>query len=216
VPVVTHLHGTEVFILEQIEQDDAADCDGSRIGSPVSRRHADYWAQWLRDTAQRSTRILAASTDHAARAVRILGISEDGVMVISTGVDTEHFRRLGLTASDRLALLRRWLVDDPHRRDESGHFEERAAEAQGLIHCSRLVCQHVAGLLESLTGNASVSAACRPMEALRGASRVRIPIRPCGREERRPITSGKDSHASWISTSVGHRSSLTLRFKPII
>jgi hypothetical protein len=73
VPVVTHLHGTEVLILEQIEQNDA-DSDGSRIGSPVSWRYADYWAQWLRATAQRSTRILVASTDHAARAVRILGI----------------------------------------------------------------------------------------------------------------------------------------------
>jgi glycosyltransferase involved in cell wall biosynthesis len=46
-------------------------------------------------------------TDHAARAVRILGIPEDGVTVIPNGVDTEYFRRLGLTASDRLALLRR-------------------------------------------------------------------------------------------------------------
>jgi hypothetical protein len=94
--------------------------------------------------------------------------------VIPNGVDTEHFRRLGLTASDRLALLRRWLVDDPHGRDESGHFEERAAEAQGLIHCSRLLCQQVAGLLESLTGSGVVLAACRLMEAFRGASLSRL------------------------------------------
>jgi hypothetical protein len=80
---------------------------------------------------------------------------EDGVTVIPNGVDTEYFRRLGLTASDRLALLRGWLVDDPHGRDESGHFEERAAEAHGLIHCSRLLCQQVAGLHESLTGSES-------------------------------------------------------------
>ena len=43
VPVVTNLHGTELLILEQIGQDDAAESDGSRIGSPVWR-YADYWA----------------------------------------------------------------------------------------------------------------------------------------------------------------------------
>ena len=40
--------------------------------------------------------------------------------VVPNGVDTEHFRRLELTARERLALLRRWLVDDPRGWDESG------------------------------------------------------------------------------------------------
>ena len=39
--------------------------------------------------------------------------------VIPNGVDTEYFRRLDLTARKRLALLRRWLVDDPRGWDES-------------------------------------------------------------------------------------------------
>ena len=38
VPVVTHLHGTELLMLEQIEQYGAADGDGSRIGLPLSWR----------------------------------------------------------------------------------------------------------------------------------------------------------------------------------
>jgi glycosyltransferase involved in cell wall biosynthesis len=42
------------------------------------------------------------------------------VTVIPNGVDTEYFRRLDLTARERLALLRRWLVDDPRGWDESG------------------------------------------------------------------------------------------------
>jgi D-inositol-3-phosphate glycosyltransferase len=120
VPVVTHLHGTELLMLEQIEQYGAPDGDGSRVGLPVSWGYADYWSHRLRTTAQRSTQILAASTDHAARAVRILGVSEDRVTVVPNGVDTEHFRRLDFTASERLALLRRWLVDDPRGWDESG------------------------------------------------------------------------------------------------
>jgi glycosyltransferase involved in cell wall biosynthesis len=118
VPVVTHLHGTELLMLEQIEQYGAA--NGSQIGLPPSWRYADYWALRLRATAHRSSALLAVSTDHAARAVHVLGVPEDRVTVVSNGVDTEHFRRLGLTASERLDLLRQWLVDDPLGWDESG------------------------------------------------------------------------------------------------
>ena len=113
VPVVTHLHGTELHMLEQIEQYSGA-------VQPASWTYAAYWTERLRGTAQRSTRILAVSTDVAARAVRILGVPEDRVTVVPNGVDTEHFRRLELTARERLALLRRWLVDDPRGWDESG------------------------------------------------------------------------------------------------
>ena len=120
VPVVTHLHGTELLMLEQIEQFSAANREGSRMVLPTSWMYAGYWADRLLTTAQRSSRILAVSTDHAARAVRVLGVPEDGVTVVPNGVDTELFRRLELSASDRLALLRRWLVDEPLGWDESG------------------------------------------------------------------------------------------------
>ena len=120
VPVVTHLHGTELLMLEQIEQYSGGDRKGSVIGLPASWRYAGYWAARMRATAQRSRRILAVSTDQAARTLRILGVPEDRVTVVPNGVDTEYFRRLDLTARERLALLRRWLVDDPHGWDESG------------------------------------------------------------------------------------------------
>jgi glycosyltransferase involved in cell wall biosynthesis len=118
VPVVTHLHGTELLMLEQIERYGYA--KGSRIELPVSWSYAEYWAERLRAIAQRSTHILAASTDHAARAVRTLGVAEDRLTVVPNGVDTEHFRRANLTARERVALLRQWLVDDPRGWDESG------------------------------------------------------------------------------------------------
>jgi glycosyltransferase involved in cell wall biosynthesis len=119
VPVVTHLHGTELLMLEQIEQYSGGNGEGSWIGLPATWRYGGYWADRLRATAQRSRRILAASTDHAARTVRILGVPEDRVTVVPNGVDTEYFRRLDLTARERLALLRRWLVDDPRGWDQS-------------------------------------------------------------------------------------------------
>jgi len=118
VPVVTHLHGTELLMLEQIERYGHA--KGSRIELPVSWSYAEYWTERLRATAQRSTHILAASTDHAARAVRTLGVAEDRLTVVPNGVDTEHFQRANLTARERVALLRQWLVDDPRGWDESG------------------------------------------------------------------------------------------------
>jgi glycosyltransferase involved in cell wall biosynthesis len=116
VPVVTHLHGTELLMLEQIEQFSSA----KGIELPASWRYARYWVNRLRATAQRSGRILAVSTDHAARTVRVLGVPEDRVIVIPNGVDTEHFRRLDFSTGERLALLRHWLVDDPRGWDESG------------------------------------------------------------------------------------------------
>jgi D-inositol-3-phosphate glycosyltransferase len=82
--------------------------------------YAEYWAERLRATAQRSTHILAVSTDHAARAVRTLGVDKDRLTVVPNGVDSERFRRVDLTARERLALLREWLVDDPRGWDESG------------------------------------------------------------------------------------------------
>jgi glycosyltransferase involved in cell wall biosynthesis len=119
-PVVTHLHGTELLMLEGIEQYSGAGGKGSPIGVSESWRYAGYWAARLRATAQRSQRILAVSTDHAARAVRVLDVPEDRVTVIPNGVDTEHFERLALTPRERLALLQHWLVDDPRGWDESG------------------------------------------------------------------------------------------------
>ena len=116
VPVVTHLHGTELLMLEQIELFSSA----KGIELPASWRYAGYWVNRLRATAQRSGRILAVSTDHAARAVRVLGVPEDRVIVIPNGVDTEHFRRLDFSTRERLALLRHWLVDDRRGRDENG------------------------------------------------------------------------------------------------
>ncbi len=101
VPILTHLHGTELLMLEQIEQYGAA--DGSSIGLPPSWRYAEYWAHRLRATAHRSKCLLAVSTDHAARAVRVLGVPEDRVTVVPNGVDTKHFRRVDLTANERLA-----------------------------------------------------------------------------------------------------------------
>jgi glycosyltransferase involved in cell wall biosynthesis len=109
VPVVTHLHGTEMLMLEQIT-----------TAAPASWRYSGYWLDRLRVTAHRSSHLLALSTDHADRAVDVLGVPPDRVTVVPNGVDTDQFRPLHLSVTDRLALLRRWLVDDPQGWDASG------------------------------------------------------------------------------------------------
>jgi glycosyltransferase involved in cell wall biosynthesis len=116
VPVVTHLHGTELLMMELIQS-----CRDEPAGAlPPSWAHAGYWLERLRATAGRSDRILALSVDHAERAVNVLGVPADRVSVVPNGVDTDRFRPMRLSTAERLALLRRWLVDDPQGWDASG------------------------------------------------------------------------------------------------
>ena len=109
VPVVTHLHGTELMMLERIES----------VAAARSWPYAAYWADWMRGNALRSARVLTVSADQADRAVRLLRLPDPQVTVVPNGVDAAHFQRLDLAAGERLALLRRWLVDEPRGWDES-------------------------------------------------------------------------------------------------
>jgi D-inositol-3-phosphate glycosyltransferase len=108
-PLVTHLHGTELKMLDTIERLDA---------SPY--RYGQDWARRLRAAARRSRRIICISPHDASEAVRLLGVPDDLIEVIPNGVDTDVFDRAPLARDERLELLRRWLVDDPRGWDESG------------------------------------------------------------------------------------------------
>ena len=63
--------------------------------------------------------MLTVSADQADRAVRLLRLPDTRVTVVPNGVDAAHFRRLDLAVGERLALLRRWLVDEPRGWKES-------------------------------------------------------------------------------------------------
>jgi len=108
VPTVTHLHGTELLMLEEIEH------------STKRWPHAPYWVDRLRAVAGASDRVIVASSHVAQRAMTLLGLEPDRVTVVPNGVDTDHFRPLRLSTQERLALLRQWLVDEPLGWDESG------------------------------------------------------------------------------------------------
>jgi glycosyltransferase involved in cell wall biosynthesis len=112
-PVVVSLHGTELGMLEAI---DGPGSGAATYGWP----HAAEWAARLRGWADHADHLVVTSPTDAIRAVSVLGVAEDRVVVEPPGVDQERFRPVPLTRSDRLNLLRSWLVEQPRGWDESG------------------------------------------------------------------------------------------------
>ncbi len=148
-PLVTHLHGTELKMLDGIARrvalaaalgDDLAGLaehersgripEVDRLGPDDRRlfartrwadwRFGDHWAARMREAAGRSDRLICISAHDRDEARRLLGTPAEAIEVIPNGVDTEHFDRRELALGERLALLRRLLVDDAQGWDESG------------------------------------------------------------------------------------------------
>ena len=104
VPLITHLHGTELKMLAAI-RDDPLDLECGRYGVA--------WATRMQSWAGRSDRVVVVSaTDHAL-ALDLLPLDPGRVVTIASGVDTDVFEPKVRAWSERLALWRRWLVDDP-------------------------------------------------------------------------------------------------------
>src|SRR3954469_7356474 len=97
VPVVTHLHGTELLMLEAIAD-----------GAPWP--HAEAWARRMRRWAHASARVLVLSPGQVQRAVELLGIAPELCVVSPNGFDPELFDRLDV---DRAAHWRHHLVAAP-------------------------------------------------------------------------------------------------------
>src|SRR4051794_28030324 len=96
-PVVGHLHGTELLMLEAIEE-----------GAPWP--YAAAWARRMRRWAQASERLLVLSPGQVDRAVALLGIDAQRCVVCPNGFDPEAFDRLDI---DRAAHWHHHLVDAP-------------------------------------------------------------------------------------------------------
>lgn len=99
VPVVGHLHGTELLMLEAIA-----------AGPPSGWVHAAAWARRLRRWAAQADRLVVATARGAARAERLLGADPQRIVVIPNGVDPDRFAP---GPSDRQALWSRVLLDGP-------------------------------------------------------------------------------------------------------
>jgi glycosyltransferase involved in cell wall biosynthesis len=113
-PIVAELHGTELAMLREID-------------AGAGWEHAAAWADRLRRWAAAS-RLLLVAPGIADEAAARLGLPSDRFVELPGGVDLELFDR---RPSDRLALWRQWLVEDPQGWDESGipgsiRYEEAA------------------------------------------------------------------------------------------
>lgn len=98
VPVVAHLHGTELLMLERIAGPDAP-----------AWRHAEPWAERMRHWAQQCERLVVAPAA-IERAGSLLGVSRERLAAVSNGVDLDLFKA---SAVDREQFWRRVLIEQP-------------------------------------------------------------------------------------------------------
>jgi glycosyltransferase involved in cell wall biosynthesis len=142
VPIVGHLHGTELLMLERIA-----------AGPPASWLHAEAWKRRMRRWAQRCERVLLLSRTQIERAQPLLDIDPARCVIAPNGFDPERFAP---RAVDREAFWRDALVEDPHGWRPGGDegsvaytAEQAAAIAGGpvLVSVSRFTEVKRIGLL---------------------------------------------------------------------
>lgn len=99
VPVVGHLHGTELLLLEEIA-----------AGAPEEWAHAQAWAARMRRWARTCTRLLVLSPSQVARATTLLGVPASACVVVPNGFEPATFRPAPV---DRRAFWHEQLVAHP-------------------------------------------------------------------------------------------------------
>lgn len=146
-PVVAHLHGTELKLLDGIRRRRklavrlgtdltgmAAEAAARRFEAALTDsehellqstrweewRHGDAWEARLQANARRAGQLVAVSPYDRDEAARLLGIDASRVAVIPNGVDVARFDRRDVGSEERQARWRAWLVDDPRGWDASG------------------------------------------------------------------------------------------------
>jgi glycosyltransferase involved in cell wall biosynthesis len=97
VPIVGHLHGTELLMLEAIDQD------------PARWPYGEAWAERLRHWATTAARIIVQSEKQVERAERVLAVDPARYAVIPNGYDPARFTRRPV---DRAKVWRGVLGED--------------------------------------------------------------------------------------------------------
>lgn len=108
-PVIAHLHGTELKMLEQI-----------RGGGAERWSQSSAWDLRLVAAAHRADRLIVISKTDRDLAIELVNLDPAQIDIVPNGVDTSTFVPLGLSAGRRLEHWRQWLVEDPQGWDESG------------------------------------------------------------------------------------------------
>jgi glycosyltransferase involved in cell wall biosynthesis len=102
VPVITHLHGTELKMMASV-----------RDGTIAAGQHTDQWIERMRGWAADSDRVVVAGALDVRLAGELLPVDPSRIATIAGGVDTEVFSPRDFTPTRRLAMWKRWLVDEP-------------------------------------------------------------------------------------------------------
>jgi glycosyltransferase involved in cell wall biosynthesis len=129
VPIVGHLHGTELLMLEHIAE-----------GPPAGWNHAYAWWDRMRGWAQRCDRIVVLSPSQLDRVERLLDIGRDQCIVVPNGYDPERFSPRPV---DRAAFWRKHLSEEPRGwlpGQEPGSLRYPPEAAQALGERCVLVC----------------------------------------------------------------------------
>jgi glycosyltransferase involved in cell wall biosynthesis len=117
VPVVAHLHGTELLMLERIA-----------AGPPATWTYAAAWAARMRRWAARAERLLLLSPSQISRVEALLGIGAERCVVTPNGFDPERFAPRPV---DRAAHWHEHLVANPRGwRPGEGEGSVRYTEAE--------------------------------------------------------------------------------------
>ncbi len=98
VPVVAHLHGTELLMLERLAED------------PGAWPHGGAWVARMRAWARRAQRVIVLTATQVARVERLLGVDPARCVRVPNGFDPAAFAP---RAVDRVAHWRRHLVAAP-------------------------------------------------------------------------------------------------------
>lgn len=99
VPVVGHIHGTELLMLEAIAQ-----------GTLSGWTYAEAWAERMRHWARACQRLVLLSKTQIERLTNLMPINPDHCVVIPNGFDPTTFDRHNV---DRMALWQQLLVKHP-------------------------------------------------------------------------------------------------------
>jgi glycosyltransferase involved in cell wall biosynthesis len=110
VPIVTHLHGTELKMLDAIAREQPGVGQGP---------HARWWAARMGEAARCADATVVISPHQRSETVRLLGLDPATVHLLPDGVDVERFavRRLG--NDERRERWLDWLVRNPQGWDEA-------------------------------------------------------------------------------------------------
>ena len=99
VPVVGHLHGTELEMLEAIA-----------AGPPTGWKHAEAWARRMRRWAGQCERLIVHTAEEVESSAKTLGLSTRRFVVVPGGFDAESFRPAPV---NHRKFWHRHLVEEP-------------------------------------------------------------------------------------------------------